>query len=59
MLDRSNYLGIKLTDHVLKVIEGVVEKIIRETVKIDEMKFGFYPGRDTTDAIFILRQLQE
>ena len=23
------------------------------------MQFGFMPGRETTDAIFILRQLQE
>ena len=32
---------------------------IRETVNIDEMQFGFCPGQGTTDAIFILRQLQE
>ena len=58
-LDRSNYRGLKLTDHFLKVIERVVENIIRETVNIDEMQFGFCPGRGTTDKIFILRQLQE
>ena len=57
-LDR-NYRGLKLTDHVLKVIERAVENIIRETVNIDEMQFGFCPGRGTTDAIFILRKLQE
>ena len=43
----------------LKFIERVVEKIIREQVKIDDMQFGFMPGKGTTDAIFILRQLQE
>ena len=58
-LDRNNYRGLKLTDHVLKVIERVVENIIRETVNIDKMQFSFCPGRSTTDAIFILRQLQE
>ena len=58
-LDLNNYRGLKLTDHVLKVIERVVENIIREIVNIDEMQFGFCPGRGTTDAIFVLRQLQE
>ena len=28
-------------------------------VDIDEMQFGFVPGRGTTDAIFIVCQLQE
>ena len=37
VLDRSNYRGLKLTDLVLKVIERVVENIIRATVNIDKM----------------------
>ena len=37
----------------------MVEKITRKTVNIDEMQFGFCPGRGKTDAIFILTQLQE
>ena len=31
----------------------------REMVNIDEMQFGFVPGRGTTDAIFSVCQLQE
>ena len=58
-LDRNSYRGLKLTDHVLKVIERVVENIIRETINFDDMQFGFFPGRGTTDAFFILWQLQE
>ena len=58
-LDQKNYRGLKLTDHVLKVIERVLENIIRETVNTDEMQFGFCLGRRTTGAISILRQLQE
>ena len=51
--------GVKLADHVLKINERVVKNIILETVNIDEMLFGFCPGRGTTDAIFIPRQLQD
>ena len=58
-LDRGNYRGLKLLDHVMKVLERVVESFIRERVNIDDMQFGFMPGRGTSDAIFILRQLQE
>ena len=58
-LDRGNYRGLKFADQVLKVVERVIEKIIRECVVIDDMQFGFMPGRGTTDAIFIVRQLQE
>ena len=58
-LDRGNYRGLKLTDQVMKLCEGVLEKSIRGMVDIDGMQFGFVPGRGTTDAIFIARQMQE
>ena len=56
---RGNYRGLKLLDQVLKVIERVLEGVIRSQVDINEMQFGFMPGRGTTDAIFILRQMHE
>ena len=43
----------------MKVIERVMEKIIRERVFIHDMQFGFMPAWRTTDAIFILKQLHE
>ena len=58
-LVRGNYGGLKLLDQGMKMFERVLEKIIREKVDIAEMQYGFMPGRGTTDAIFILRQLQE
>ena len=32
---------------------------MRKIVQIDSMQFGFMAGRGTTDANFIVRQLQE
>ena len=37
----------------------MLQKIGRDLVSIDEMQFGFVPGRGTTDAMFIICQLQE
>ena len=58
-LSRGNYHGLKLQEQAMKVMEHILNAIIRDNVSIDEMQFGFMPGRSTTDAIFILRQLQE
>ena len=55
----GSYRGIKLLDQVMKILERVLEKRIRERVTLDEMQFGFRPGRGTMDAIFIVRQMQE
>ena len=36
-----------------------MDGLIRQVVSIDDSQFGFVPGRGTTDAIFVIRQLQE
>ena len=46
-------------DHVMKTVERLVEALIKRNINIDEMQCGFMPGCCTTDAIFILGQLQE
>ena len=56
---RENYRGLKLLDQVMKIMEHIFATIIRTQVDIDTMQFGFMPGRGTTDAIFILRQVHE
>ena len=43
----------------MKVLERVLERKLREKVNIDGMQFGFMPGKGTTDAIFVVRQMQE
>ena len=58
-LECSSYRCIKLLDHVLKMLERVLEARLRKTVKTDDMQFGFSQGKGATDAIFIVRQVQE
>ena len=53
------YRGVKLLEHAMKIVEKVLEKRMRRMVKVDEMQFGFMPGKGTIDAVFILRRLQE
>ena len=57
-LTRGSYRGIKLLEYAMKVLERVIEGRLRKIVKTDSMQFGFMSGRSTTDAIFIVRQLQ-
>ena len=58
-LERGNYRGLKLTEQVMKILERIVDGLIRQLVSSDDSQFGFVPGRGTTDAIFVVRQLQE
>ena len=39
--DRSNYHGLKLTEQVMKVLERMVDNLIRQVVSIDDTQFGF------------------
>ena len=50
---------LKLTEQVMNVLERIVDSLIRQLVSFDDSQFGFIPGRGTTDAIFVVRQLQE
>ena len=64
-LNIGNYRGLKLTEHVMKVMERIMDEIIRdsymihELILIDKMQFAFVPGWGTNCAIFIICQLQE
>ena len=55
----SNYRGLKLIEHALKVFERVIENLLRDKIDIGSMQFGFMPGKGTTDAIFVVLQVQE
>ena len=53
------YRGVQLLEHAMKIVEKVLERRIREVVNVDGMQFGSMPGRGATDALFIVRRLQE
>ncbi|KAK3545783.1 hypothetical protein QTP70_012755 [Hemibagrus guttatus] len=55
----SNYRGIKLMSHTMKLWERVVEARLRKVVEICEQQYGFMPRKSTTYAIFVLRILME
>ena len=52
------FRAVRLLEHVLKVVERVLEKSLCRIVTVDEMQFGFMPEIGTIDAVFILRRLQ-
>ena len=58
-MERGKYRGLKLTEQVMKVLKRIVDGLIRQVVSTDDSQFGFVPGRGITDAIFVVRQLQE
>ena len=55
----SNYRGIKLISHTMKLWERIVEKRLRHDLKFSNQQYGFMPGKSTTDALFALRVLME
>ena len=43
----------------MKVVKRVFEKRIHKIVTVDEMQFYFMSERETINAVFILRRMQE
>ena len=59
--DPGKYRGISLLSHIMKLLERILDKMLREKVehKLREEQLGFRKGRGTTDGMFALRQLVE
>ncbi|GJN13331.1 hypothetical protein PR202_gb00023 [Eleusine coracana subsp. coracana] len=55
----TNYRGIKLMSHMMKLWERVIEHRLRRVTSVTQNQFGFMPGRSTMEAIFLMRQLME
>ena len=58
-LECGNFRGIKLLEHGKKIFEKILEHRLRKLITVINIQFGFSPGKGTTDAVFIILQLQE
>ena len=55
----TNYRGIKLMSHIMKLWERVIEHRLRAITRVSMNQFGFMPGRSTIEAIFLIRHVME
>ena len=55
----GSYRGVELLEHAMKIVERVLERRIRTLVNLNEMQFGFMPGKRTVDALFTVRRMQK
>jgi len=58
-MECGSYRRNKLLKHAMKVVERNFEHRIRQQIDIDDVQFGFMKGKGTTNAIFIVRHMQE
>ena len=59
ILECSNFRGIKLISHTLKLLERIIDQRLRNIVDLGNIQFGFRRGRSTMDPVFALKILQE
>jgi hypothetical protein len=55
----TNYRGIKLMGHTIKLWEMIIEHRLRGVTNVTEIQFDFMLGRSTMEAILLIRQLME
>lgn len=55
------YRGINSLEHLIKILERVLEQQLRDITEVDSMHFctAFSKGKGTTGAVFVVKQLQE
>jgi hypothetical protein len=55
----TNYRGIKLMSHTIKLCERIIEHRLRGVTNVTENQFGFMSERSTMEMIFLIRQFME
>ncbi len=56
-LECGKHTGVRLLEHGMKLFEKLLEEMLRKLIKVDCRQFSFNPGRSTTAAVFVMRQL--
>ena len=49
---------MELLEHAMKIVERILERRIQTLVNLNEMQFGFLPGKGTVNTIFIVKKMQ-
>ena len=53
------YREVKLIEHAMTIVQKVLGKRTRTLINLNEMQFGFMPGKGTADAIFNVMRMQK
>ena len=48
-----------MLEHVMKVVEKILEHRMRQQIEIGDMQFGFMKDKRTTNATFMAREMQD
>ena len=59
LTNTEKYIFRPSLSHTVKLYVRIMNKRLRKCMEIMETQFGFMPGRSTTYAIFVMRQLME
>ena len=57
-MECGSYRGVQLLERANTMLKTIFDHRIWQQIDIDDMQFGFMKGKGTTDAIFIVRQMQ-
>ena len=55
----GKYRVIKLMSNTIKILKKIIEARLSNRVEVSKQQYGFVPGKETTDAMFVLRMLME
>ena len=52
------YIGVKLQEHEVKIVQKVLQKKLRKVVAKDETRYGFLPDKGIIDSLYSKKETQ-